>query len=46
MEDYIINYHITEDQAKAICAHFNKNFEDMEEYDICELLDEIIDHLA
>lgn len=45
MEDYIINFHITKDQAEIICEHFNKNLNDLEEYEVCELLDQIIDEL-
>lgn len=45
MEDFLINYHITREQAEIICKHFNKNMNDLEEYEICELLDEIIDEI-
>ena len=45
MEDYIINFHITQEQAEIICEHFNKNLNDLEEYEVCELLDQIIDEL-
>lgn len=41
----IILFHITEDQANIICKHFNKDIKDLEEYEICELLDRIIDEL-
>lgn len=41
-----ILFHITLDQAEAIATHFGKNVNDLEEYEICEMLDEIIDHLA
>lgn len=44
-ENYI-NYHITENQAEAIANHFKKDIRKLEEYEICELLDTIIDHLA
>lgn len=40
-----IDYKITRDQAETICKHFNKNINDLEEYEICELLDKIIDKL-
>lgn len=43
-ENYI-DYHITENQAKLICKHFYKNLEDVEEYEVCEMLDKIIDNL-
>lgn len=45
MEDSNILFHISEDQARIICEHFNKNINELEEYEICELLDKIIDNL-
>lgn len=41
-----IIFHITLGQAEAIANHFGKNINDLEEYEICELLDRIIDELA
>ena len=41
-----ILFHITLEQAEAIAKHFGKNVNDLEEYEIWEMLDEIIDHLA
>ena len=41
-----ISYLITPEQAEAICKHYGKNIEEMEDYDVCGLLDDIIDHLA
>ena len=41
-----IIFHITEGQAEAIAKHFNENIDELEEYEICEMLDKIIDHLA
>lgn len=38
-----ILFHITRDQAQTICEHFNMNIEDLEEYEIAELLDRVID---
>ena len=38
-----INYILTEEQARDICAYFHKDYEKMEDYEICELLDELID---
>ena len=43
-ESYVL-YHISLDQVEKICNHFNKNIGDLEEYEICELLDKIIDNL-
>ena len=45
-EENNILFHITLNQAEAIAKHFGKNVNDLEEYEICEMLDEIIDHLA
>lgn len=45
MEQNNILYHITLDQAELICKHFNKDIRDLEEYEICELLDKVIDNL-
>jgi len=41
-----ILFHITLGQAEAIVKHFGKDINDVEDYEICEMLDEIIDHLA
>lgn len=41
-----ILFHITEDQAKKVCEYFGKNYKDLEEYEICELLDKLIDGIA
>lgn len=45
MEDFLINFHITKDQAEKICKHYNKNIEELEEYEITELFDRVIDEL-
>lgn len=42
-EENNILFHITLDQAEAIARHFEKDIEDLEEYEICELLDRILD---
>lgn len=38
-----IIFHITLDQAEAIARHFEKDIKDLDEYEICELLDRILD---
>ena len=38
-----ILFHITLDQAEIIAKHFDRDINDLEEYEICELLDKIID---
>ncbi len=40
-----IVFHITPYQAFAICKYFNKDLDNMENYEVSELLDEIIDGL-
>lgn len=45
MEDFLMTFHITADQADAICNHFGKDRNSLEEYEIAELLDKIIDNL-
>ena len=42
-EENNILFHITLDQAEVIARHFEKDIENLEEYEICELLDKIID---
>ncbi len=39
------NFILTEDQARTIAEHFGKNFEDLTELEIDELLDRVIDEL-
>lgn len=39
------NFVLTEDQKDTICRHFGKNREDLEDWEISELLDKIIDNL-
>lgn len=44
-ENYI-DFHITQDQANKIAEHFGYNIDNLaEDYEICELLDRIIDEL-
>lgn len=43
-ENYI-PYKITDEQAKRICEYYGKDINQLEEYEICELLDKIIDEL-
>lgn len=45
-EENNIIFHITLKQAEAIAEHFGESVDNLEEYEICEMLDEIIDHLA
>ena len=45
-DDYIV-YHITKNQADAICRHFGKELDDIEinDYNVEEMLDKIINYL-
>jgi len=38
-----INFILTYEQAKDICEHYEKNISNMEEWEICELVDRLID---
>lgn len=38
-----ILYNITEEQAERIAKHFNKDLKNLEEYEVCMLLDRLID---
>ena len=38
-----INFTLTPEQAEDICKHFGENINELEEYEICELLDRLID---
>ena len=45
-EQSVILYNITFDQAEIIANHFGRNIKELDEYEICEMLDTIIDKLA
>lgn len=45
MEDYLMTYHLTLEQAEKVCKHFGKELATLEEYEVSELLDKIIDEL-
>lgn len=36
----------TDEQQEIVCAYFGKKREEMEEWEVCELLDKVIDNLA
>lgn len=36
----------TEEQQEVVCKHFGKKREELEFWEICELLDRVIDNLA
>ncbi len=37
-----INFILTREQAKDICEHYEKNIAELEDWQICELLDDLI----
>lgn len=41
-----ILFHITESQVESLCKHFNKDITTLQEYEVCELLDKLIDELS
>lgn len=41
-----VNYYLTDDQIELLCEHFNKNCEEVEHWEIYDMLDELIDSLA
>ena len=43
MNDNTILFHITEDQARVICDHYKLDYTKLEDYEICTLLDNLID---
>lgn len=44
-QDFVIDFHLTKDQADKVCKYYGKDVHELEEYEICELLDRIIDEL-
>jgi hypothetical protein len=38
-----INFIITNEQAEDICKHYGKHTNELEDWQICELLDRLID---
>lgn len=45
MDEMIISFQITRAQALKIAEHFKRELNDCEEYEICEMLDRIIDEI-
>lgn len=43
MEDSYILYRLTLEQAESLCKFYNKDINNLEEYEITELLDRFID---
>lgn len=42
MEENVIFFHLTLEQAEALCKYYNKDIKQLEEYEISELLDKFI----
>lgn len=43
--DSVMSYNLTSDQVETICKHYNKEVEEVEDYQVAEMLDDIIDNL-
>lgn len=41
-----IDFVITPDQAETICKHFGKSVDELEEWEVSELLDRLIDEVV
>ena len=37
-----INFILTQDQIETVCNHFGVNQDNLQDFEICELLDEIL----
>ena len=40
-----MDFIFTTDQMKKVCEHFGKNIDELEDYEVAELLDRVIDEL-
>ena len=45
MDEMMIRFQITKEQDLKIAEHFKRELNDCEEYEICEMLDKIIDEI-
>lgn len=43
--DSVLSFGITLDQAKRICEYYGKDINKVEEYEVCDMLDQIIKDL-
>ena len=41
-----IEFSITQDQVEILCEHFNVDINSVEQYQVCEMLDKVIDNLV
>lgn len=44
-QDYLMSYQLTEDQVNKVVRYFGKEDDNLEEYEVAELLDRLIDGL-
>ena len=44
--DSVLSFGITAEQAKQICDYFGKDINKLQGYEICELLDKLIDSIV
>ena len=42
IEENVIFFHLTLEQAEALCKYYNKDIKQLEEYEISELLDRFV----
>lgn len=42
----IINFCIDSDQINSLCSHYGMESDELEDYEICELLDKLIDEVC
>ena len=46
MASNMLNFPVTREQAEILANHYGKNLNELEEYEVLELLDELIDSLV
>lgn len=46
MDSGILHFSLTREQAEILANHYGKNLNELEEYEVLELLDELIDSLV
>lgn len=45
-QDDTLEFRISGDQARKICNYYGCDFDDIEDYEVCELLDRYIDEIV
>ena len=46
MDSNMLNFPVTREQAEILANHYGKNIDELEEYEVLELLDRLIDELS